>query len=422
MHSSSSTVPGAAIDGDQPDHTDHLLRTHQSRGSEGVEAQLGGTYNFVGVAPESGSARFHDFSGLYPLYWHQGDDFAVFSNRSQSVARTIGSRRLERRRLGMGRRPRWEPRRRALPAVMCATCRRVTPPAPIGPPARSGSRRVSTWISAGDHRLTSGVTTCYPASGTTSPNALAALPEAPGASRACAWGSRAARIPGSAWPSRRPPASRIASRRIRAAVRAVPKSGSPAGSRPGDRVRGRRQVAPRGRGGAGSARGVRSGFRRRLQQNITRYEGVVGAWSARAEPDGSALREHQGLGWGALPPRQREGLPEAAKSEHRRAPGVVREDPPRDGPVGRHASGTRGATGWVARGLGRTERRARSSRTDLLPEKFYVDFRLGHWSGPNLQRLPACVSINPLAHQFAATKNLELSQRGTLPWSASISR
>src|SRR5205823_12789829 len=56
-------------------------------------------------------------------------------------------------------------------------------------------------------------------------------------------------------------------------------------------------------------------------------------------------------------------------------------------------------------------RNAEHVRSDLLPEKFYVDFRLGHWSGPNLQCTPRRVNINPLALQLAATKNLELSPR-----------
>ena len=52
---------------------------------------------------------------------------------------------------------------------------------------------------------------------------------------------------------------------------------------------------------------------------------------------------------------------------------------------------------------------ARHVRLDLLPEKFYVDFRLGHWSGPLLQDAPVCVNVNPLLLAHAARKNTELS-------------
>jgi hypothetical protein len=48
-------------------------------------------------------------------------------------------------------------------------------------------------------------------------------------------------------------------------------------------------------------------------------------------------------------------------------------------------------------------------RLDLLPEKFYVDHRLGHWSGPLLQFTPLRVSVNPLLTRLAAEKNIELS-------------
>jgi hypothetical protein len=48
-------------------------------------------------------------------------------------------------------------------------------------------------------------------------------------------------------------------------------------------------------------------------------------------------------------------------------------------------------------------------RLDLLPEKFYVDHRLGHWSGPLLQFTPMRISVNPLLTRFAAAKNVELS-------------
>jgi hypothetical protein len=60
-------------------------------------------------------------------------------------------------------------------------------------------------------------------------------------------------------------------------------------------------------------------------------------------------------------------------------------------------------------------------RLDLLPGKFYVDFRLGHWSGPLLQDAPVSININPLLLTHAARKNTELSSaaRGS---DASISR
>jgi hypothetical protein len=67
---------------------------------------------------------------------------------------------------------------------------------------------------------------------------------------------------------------------------------------------------------------------------------------------------------------------------------------------------------WLQRWVHET---ADTVRLDLLPEKFYVDFRLGHWSGPLLQDAPVNINLNPLLLTLAARKNAELSvtARGT---------
>jgi hypothetical protein len=51
----------------------------------------------------------------------------------------------------------------------------------------------------------------------------------------------------------------------------------------------------------------------------------------------------------------------------------------------------------------------RRVRSDLAPEKFYVDYRLGHWNGPMGQSTPWRINVNPLVVPAAARKNLELS-------------
>jgi hypothetical protein len=48
-------------------------------------------------------------------------------------------------------------------------------------------------------------------------------------------------------------------------------------------------------------------------------------------------------------------------------------------------------------------------RLDVLPERFYVENRLGHWSGPLIQATPASKLVNPLLSSTAAKLNLELS-------------
>jgi len=50
-------------------------------------------------------------------------------------------------------------------------------------------------------------------------------------------------------------------------------------------------------------------------------------------------------------------------------------------------------------------------RLDVLPEKFYVDYRLGHWNGPLGQNTPGDVKVNPLLSPVAAAAAFELSVR-----------
>ena len=68
-----------------PELVDRARQAFSSDGTSGVAEMLGGTYNFVGATPTAGLRAFTDFSGLYPLYWHQGGDVAVFSNRCSTL-------------------------------------------------------------------------------------------------------------------------------------------------------------------------------------------------------------------------------------------------------------------------------------------------------------------------------------------------
>ncbi len=54
-------------------------------------------------------------------------------------------------------------------------------------------------------------------------------------------------------------------------------------------------------------------------------------------------------------------------------------------------------------------------RFDLLPEKFYVDYRLGLWNGPLGQGTPAEIKVDPLLSATVAVKNWSLAPvaRGT---------
>ena len=78
--------PALSARGDQARLADDVRREFESGGTTSVAASLGGSYNFVGYSPNQGMRAFADFSGLFPLYWCQGTDFAVFSNRSTTAA------------------------------------------------------------------------------------------------------------------------------------------------------------------------------------------------------------------------------------------------------------------------------------------------------------------------------------------------
>ncbi len=83
--------PLLAANGDQRALVDDLLRRFREHGSDAVVDALGGSYNVVGIAPTIGTRAFGDFSGLCPLYWGAGADYTVFSNRSSTIAHLTNS-------------------------------------------------------------------------------------------------------------------------------------------------------------------------------------------------------------------------------------------------------------------------------------------------------------------------------------------
>jgi hypothetical protein len=48
-------------------------------------------------------------------------------------------------------------------------------------------------------------------------------------------------------------------------------------------------------------------------------------------------------------------------------------------------------------------------RFDLLPDKWYVDYRLGHWNGPLAQAKPGHINVTPLLSPTAVAACLRLS-------------
>ncbi|HEY5173114.1 MAG TPA: hypothetical protein VIK54_15425, partial [Acidimicrobiia bacterium] len=144
----------------------------------------------------------------------------------------------------------------------------------------------------------------------------------------------------------------------------------------------------------------------RLRQDTYRYEGIVCAWSAlqnTTAPDlkikgfgGELYRRGNAKQFGNKHFENIETLASMFVNYHQvHDPLGVLQGPEADF-----------QSDWLKSWVYST---AEHVRVDLLPEKFYVDFRLGHWSGPLLQDAPACVNLNPLLLTLAARKNTELS-------------
>jgi hypothetical protein len=144
---------------------------------------------------------------------------------------------------------------------------------------------------------------------------------------------------------------------------------------------------------------------RNLRQDVYRYEGIICAWSAlqntRAPQfnikgfGGELYRRGNSKQFGATIEDIDELAAKFVNYHQIHDPlGVLR--------AGEAEYQNAWLTSWV-------HANAEDVRLDLLPEKFYVDFRLGHWSGPLLQDAPVCINLNPLMLTQAARKNTELS-------------
>lgn len=86
--------------GGQASLADRLLASYQASGPKAVEDHLAGAFNVVLVDDAHGLAALRDVCGAYPLYVHEGTDAVVFSNRSSTVAAVGCSTGREVRALG----------------------------------------------------------------------------------------------------------------------------------------------------------------------------------------------------------------------------------------------------------------------------------------------------------------------------------
>jgi hypothetical protein len=397
-------------DADPAEPTRHVLRGFASGGSPAVAAAVHGAYNFVGVDPSRGLRAFTDFSGLYPLYWHQGDDVAVVTNRS-TIMTGVGSRD-------------WDPR--ALAWI-------------IGHANLFGDRMPVDGVSylppgyglrgeAGGSRLRVEQSTEYlwppPGEGPLRDNLsppewddvtealvtnFRALPEhdvqlwlsGGKDSRLCLALAKAAGLQGSL-PCLTYGASESPEVECAAAVAEVAGFRHALGVGPLAKAAVDRESTPDDR---------RKRQWRRLRQHLHRFEAIVCPRDGNPDSTSTTTLSIQGIG-GEL----YRGPGGHAKQFNRRFPTTLDEMATmfvnyhqRHDPLGvLRPAEVAFQVDWLKTWVYDNGTRV---RMDLLPEKFYVDYRLGHWNGPLGQGAPADVKLYPLASREVFMKYMELSPR-----------
>lgn len=411
--------PALANDGHQAALSRKILRRYVAGGPPGVARFLGGSYNFVGIAARHGLHAFADFSGLYPLYWGQAPGAAVVSNRSTTVAELLGRPVFDARDLAwlIGHNNLFGDRMTArdvsfLPAGLQA---RVEPgssrvrversPVWIWPAPDSEPRpnlTAAEWDAitddlVGNFRSVGQVTRTLTLrlSGGKDSRLCLALAKAAGLQDlvrtvtvgkldnpevACA--AAVSEVGGFPHQRAGPPAPAPAA------------ASEPAGLAASD-VQIPPQLQP-------------DRIWQRLRQAVYRFEGIVCPWDGSCDPLTGAFLFVSGFG-GEL----YRGPGGHAKRFKRRQPETVDEmaemfvdyhqvhDPLRAlSPIERRYQ-AEWMRSWVHEAVDVV-------RFDLLPEKFFVDYRLGHWNGPLGQYKPGHINVNPLLSPVAASRVVEL--------------
>ena len=399
--------PALAVDGGKRVSAERLLRRFRAGGTSAVAASLGGNYNVVAVTPEAGGRAFGDFSGLFPLYYHETPDCTVFANRSTTVAHVVGTDGWDLRamawvighhnlfgdrmpardvtylRPGLEAQTRWgdgvvhvtasptwlwpaASEERGRENLTPAEWDDVTDSLVANFRAMSvfGDRARLTITGGKDSRLCLALAKAAGLADVM-PTTTSGAPDSPEVECAAAVAKTAGfthergglRAPEPAQPRTPPPFDADAFwRQLRHELFLhesilCPWSGLAAGGRPG--------ITIKGFGGEFYRRGNAKKFRRKHTTDIDTLATMF-------------VNYHQ----------NRDPLQ------------VVRRD--------ENAFQTEWLKAWVYE-------TAEHVRLDLLPEKFYVDYRLGHWNGPVAQSKYRSFVLNPLLSLTAARKNVELT-------------
>jgi hypothetical protein len=374
--------------------------------SSAASAQLRGAYNVVGVT-SAGLHAFTDFSGLFPLYWRQERDTVIFSNRCTCLEGNTSEQKWDLRALAWiighanlfgGRMP-----MRGVSYLLPGTEAHVDRGTSrvrlresdewIWPSPSQGSLREDLTLSEWDgitetlvenfrdlHRLDSPIQLML--SGGKDSRLCLALAKAAGLEDKIVCITNGA-----------PDGPEV---RCAAAVAEV------AGFRHELGALNLAANAP-----SNESASPHADEWQRLRQHVYRYEAIVCPRDGTTESLSTTTLSIKGFG-GEL---YRRGHAQQFK---RRLPSTVDEMAAsfvnyhqKHDPLGvLQPEETSFQATWLTEWV---HEAARHVRLDLLPEKFYVDFRLGHWNGPLGQATPADIKLNPLLSPAVAMKYMELS-------------
>jgi hypothetical protein len=400
--------PAVANSGHEQPLCEYALERLRRGGARAVFDAVHGTYNFVGVTRETGLRAVADFSAFYPLYWGQGADFGVFSNRSTTVARVLGSAQWDLRALSwiIGHSSLWGdalPQRDVTYLVPGQEARvdahgRVhaeTATDSLWPEFGRGELRSELDASDWDEITESLVGNFRALDHVREP--LTLFMTGGKDSRLCLALAKAAglqhRLTAVTTGGPDSPEVEVARRVAEALGIAYQRKGVPARAQ---------TAAPASRPFDAEA------IWRRLRRHSYRHEAIVCPWDGTVDAGSTTLNIkgfggeiYRGPGGHAQQFRQEAeiGLDEMAERFvrfHQRPDplGVLTPD------TGEwQASWLRG---WVYEN-------ARRVRLDALPEKFYLDYRVGHWNGPMCQATPGRIKVMPLMSRVAMKRNFELS-------------
>lgn len=400
--------PAVVVGDEQRPLLDAVFEAFTAGGTSAVDEILGGSYNFVGVSPAKGLHAMADFSGLFPLYYAQRDGYVAFSNRATSVAHVAGLSGWDKRALGwlIGHSNLYGEQMpaRGVSYLTPGSEGRIgwggqvveigRSPAWVWPSPSTDRERDNLSLAEWDD-VTDGLVARVRALRNVSGSLSFALTGGKD-SRLLLALARAAGLRGTIDTFTRGAADSPEVEVARAVARAA-----------GFDHRNVEPVLPSPTTDGSTPAIDPEAIWRRLRQHSYRYESTVCPWDGMNDRLRGTTLRIQGFG-GEIYKR---GSAKKFRTNDPTTPAAMAElfenYQQRHDPLGvlRPAEAAHQKEylhEWV-------HRSAEEVRLDLLPEKFYVDYRLGHWNGPMGQQKAGFISMNPLLSSAAVKAAMQLS-------------